>query len=360
MGKAYFHFHKSIINLISVLFLVFSLNSVQPTQVIADFNSLAFNENNAFDHISTQLDFGFRVPGTAAHNNCAEWIAEQMQTYADEVFIHDFYIQKPSQPSYYCQNILGKINTNKTKIIILGAHWDSRNVAEKDTYNQSQPIPGANDGGSGVGVLIELSRVFSLYKDNLDYQIWFLFLDAEDQGYSRGMYGLAYWDWCEGSKAFVEDIEDFYDTNTENFESFILLDMVGGTDLQFIKETNSNLNLYNQIFREGRKLGYGNAFPLNPTKMAVIDDHLAFKDYGVPVMDLIIDFINGNWEYHHTHSDNLDNLDPISLKITGQTLESYLKSLHEQRFPLWGYFIIILGSGIFVAIPFVYLYKKRH
>lgn len=342
-----------------ILLLTFSLNYTQFFTVSATSESLIFNETNAYNHISSQLEFGFRVPGTAAHDNCADWISDQIQTYVDEVFIHDFYIQKPNQPSYYCQNILGKINTNKTKIVILGAHWDSRNVAEKDTYNQSQPILGANDGGSGVGVLIELSRVLSLYKENLDCQIWFLFLDAEDQGFSQGMYGLEYWDWCEGSNKFVEDVDEFYDSNSEKFNSFILLDMVGGTNLQFIKETNSNSILQNQIFREGRKLGYRNVFPFNPTEMSIIDDHIAFRDYGVPVVDLIIDFINGDWEYHHTHSDNLDNIDPMSLKITGTTIESYIKTHYTEGFPFWGYYIIIFSIGTIVTVTIVYAIQKK-
>lgn len=359
MGKTYFQLHKSFLNLILVFLLVFSLNSFHHTQVFADSISLGFNENNAYNHIVSQLDFGFRVPGTTAHNNCAEWITDQIRNNTDEVFIHDFFIQKESQPSYYCQNILGKINTNKTKILILGTHWDSRNVAEKDTYNQSQPIPGANDGGSGVGVLIELSRVFFLYKESLDYQIWFLFLDAEDQGYSRGMYGLEFWDWCEGSKKFVDDIEEFYDSNSEKIDSFILLDMVGGTDLQFTREMNSDLLLNNRIFREGRKLGYSSAFPLNPTEISVIDDHIAFRDYGITVIDLIIDFINGEWTYHHTHSDNLANIDPTSLKMIGQTIESFIKSYYTQDFPLWGYYVIIFSIGTIIIITLIYLSKRK-
>lgn len=342
----------TILILALVLGLDFPLTS-------ANLFTLDFNETNAYNHISTQLDFGFRVPGTASHNNCADWICGQIGIYTDEVMIHDYSIQIGEQPSYFCQDILGKLNTEKNKIVILGAHWDSRNVAEKDTYNQSQPIPGANDGGSGVAVLIELARVLSLYKDNLDCQIWFLFIDAEDQGYSRGMYGLEYWDWSEGSRVFVDDIDEFYDSSAENFDSFILLDMVGGSNLQFIREANSDSNLHNRIFREGQKLGYSSAFPENPTVMSIIDDHIAFKDFGMPVIDLIIDFVNGEWEYHHTHSDNLENIDPESLKITGQTVESYMKNFYTVGFPVWAYFVIILGSIILVIIPIVLLFRKR-
>jgi Zn-dependent M28 family amino/carboxypeptidase len=338
---------------------LFFTNGFVSTVASADSFSLDFNEINAYNHISTQLDFGFRVPGTVAHNNCADWIYSQIQEYTEETVRQEYTIQIGNQPSYFCQNILGKINTDKENIVILGAHWDSRNVAEKDTFNQSQPIPGANDGGSGVGVLIELARVLSLYKDNLDCQIWFLFIDAEDQGYSLGVYGLEYWNWCEGSKVFAADIEEFYDTDSERIDSFILLDMVGGTDLQFIREANSDSTLHKRIFREGRKLGYNNEFPENPTVMSIIDDHIAFIDIGIRSVDLIIDFVNGEWEYHHTHSDNLSNIDPESLKMIGQTIESYLKNYYTSNFPIWAYFIIIFSSAIFVTLPVVFYLRKR-
>jgi len=360
MGKDFLRSRRINRNIALMIVLIISFNSTQTLVfVTSDTITLDFDENNAYNHISTQLDFGFRVPGTTAHNNCADWITEQIQIHAEEVVNHKFSIQIGSNPKYYCQNILGKINPEKKKIVILGAHWDSRNVAEKDSFNQSQPIPGANDGGSGVGVLIELARVLSLYKDNLDCQIWFLFIDAEDQGYSYGMYGLEFWDWSEGSRFFVDDIDDFYDSNSETIDSFILLDMVGGTDLQFIREANSDTRLHNRIFSEGQKLGYSSAFPENPTIMSIIDDHIAFKDAGIPVIDLIIDFVNGEWEYHHTHSDNLDNIDPESLKITGQTIESYIRNYYASSFPIWVYFATILGSGALAITVLFYFFKKR-
>ena len=290
-------------------------------------NSLQFNASNAYAHISSQLDFGFRVPGTANHSACADWIANQIYLSVDELLLHNFTIQKEEQPSYDCQNILGKLNTEKNNIVILASHWDSRNVAEKDTEDQNLPIPGANDGASGVGVLLELSRVLNLYKDFLDCEVWFLFLDAEDQGSSRGIYGLEGWDWAEGAKAFSEDIEDFKNDN-EDVDCFILLDMVGGTYLEFIKESRSDTNLHEAIFEIGKDLGYSSAFPDNPTKMSIVDDHVYFDVIGIPVIDLIIDFINGDWIFHHTHEDNLDNIDIASLNITGRTIEEFFNQYY--------------------------------
>ena len=300
---------------------------LQADSVVVANSSLEFNSTNAYNHISSQLDFGYRVPGTVDHDTCAEWIGNQLSLSVDEVIKHNFTIQKENQPSYDCQNILGKLNTAKKNIVILASHWDSRNVAEKDYINQSLPIPGANDGASGVGVLLELAQVMNIYKESLDCELWFLFLDAEDQGYSREMYGLEGWNWSEGSKAFTQDISDFYNSN-ENIECFILLDMVGGFDLQFVKENRSDKDLHNAIFSLGNELGYEVAFPNNPKEMSITDDHVYFDEIGIPVIDLIIDFVAGNWTYHHTHSDNLANIAEESLEITGKTLEYFIKKYY--------------------------------
>ena len=329
--------------------------------------TLFFNETTAYNFIETQLSFGPRVPGTLSHIECADWIREELFDITDNIMTHNFTIQKYSEPSYQCQNILGKINPAKENIVIFGAHWDSRNVAEKDTENQSSPIPGANDGGSGVAVLLELARVLYGYKDELNCQIWFLFIDAEDQGYSRGMYGLEGWYWAEGSLAFVNEIDSYYNFSLEIFECFILVDMVGGSNLQFIKESRSDEALHDSIFDEGMKLGYYEAFPSRPKVMAITDDHVAFDAFGIPVIDLIIDFVEGDWTYHHTHSDDLSNIDEESLLITGQTLESFMKTYYTlNQNKDWrntdlptSVYLSITVSSLFLVGLLVYLILKR-
>ncbi len=342
---------------------------------LSEFNSvtqngqiLQFNETNAYNHISSQLDIGYRVPGTSDHDFCADWIRDQIHTHVDSIITHNFTIQKEGQAAYECQNILGKMNTDEEKIVILGAHWDSRNVSEKDYIDRHLPIPGANDGASGVAVLIELARILSYYTDNLTCQIWFLFIDAEDQGLTNGMYGIQDWNYVEGSPVFVEEIDDFYDSSSEELECFILLDMVGGTNLTFIKESRSDEALHESIFNEGRNLGYNDSFPISPKIMSITDDHIPFKSLNIPVIDLIIDFIYGDWTHHHTHSDDLSNIDIESLRITGRTIESFIKnyfSLNSSQtwndddfiFPLWGYSLI--GVVIIVAVTVVFLYRKK-
>ncbi len=329
---------------------------------------LLFNETNAYNLISSQLDIGFRVPGTVEHDLCANWIRNQINSHVDSVVSQNFTIQKEGLAAYECQNILGKLNTDEEEIVILGAHWDSRNVSEKDYIDRDLPIPGANDGASGVAVLIELARVLSLFTSNLSCQVWFLFIDAEDQGYTNGMYGIQDWDYVEGSPIFVENIENFYDSSVETLNCFILLDMVGGTNLTFIKESRSDDNLHESIFEEGRSLGYNESFPVDPKIMSINDDHIPFTELDIPVIDLIIDFIYSDWTHHHTHSDDLSNIDPESLKITGQTIESFIKTYYsndsdqtwsesDSGFPLWGYTLI--GLVILVVVTVTFLYRRK-
>jgi len=219
---------------------------------------------------------------------------------------------------------LFKLNEDKPTIVILGAHYDSRARATKDSINSSAPVPGANDGASGSAVLVELARVFHEQKINLSSQIWFVFFDAEDQGYDNGP-GIVGWGWCHGSTQFVHEIETFYNSTKESFDCMILLDMVGGESLQFINEQYSTSSLLNEIFEIGRQLNYQNEFPKNAISNSITDDHVAFSNYGIPSADLIINFWNNpNWPYHHTTEDNLSHISNYSLEVTGRTIEQFV------------------------------------
>lgn len=333
-------------------------------------SELNFNATNAYNFIADQLNFGYRVPGLPAHDKCADWIRDTLENRTDAVVTNNFTVHISGEPSYSCQNIIGKINTDKKNIIILSSHWDSRAVAEEDSYNRTSPIPGANDGASGVAVLLELARVLYNIKDRVNAQIWFLFLDAEDQGLSERLYGLQGWDWCEGSIEFNKVIQNYYDPLTQKINSFILLDMVGGTDLQFIDETHSTPSLQSKFFEEGRSLGYTNQFPTNPESYSIIDDHVYFLKNGIPSLDLIINFIGGPWRYHHTHEDNLSHIDVQSLNVTGRTIESFLNHYYtNSTIPNWGTFginrwisiiywgLIVIGS-ISIGTISIIIWKK--
>jgi hypothetical protein len=290
---------------------------------------LIFQEEKAYEHIKNQVNLGFRIPGTNTREECAEYFISEFIKIDNnfDYYLHNFTIQ-----SIKCQNVLFKLNEKQDNIVILGAHYDTRKIAEKDPDpdQRNNPVPGANDGASGSAVLLELARIFNSLKNNLNCEIWFLFFDAEDQGGGA----ITGWDWCEGSQKFVEDIELFYNPNLESIDCMILLDMVGGENLKFIKESYSNTLLMEELFEIGQDLGYNQAFPENPVKASVTDDHKAFVDIGIPSADLIIKFWNKpeEWPYHHTTEDNLAHISNESLKITGTTIEQFFYNVYHSNY----------------------------
>ncbi len=327
---------RTIIFLIFLLFAQFQFilvplsipKSLSPTINSPLSSSMAddFNATLAYQHIQTQLLYGYRIPGTTSSHDCVDWIHSHMELYGESQII-DYTINSRS-----CKNVLGKIGNDspKDKILVLGAHFDSRAVAEKDPDPdvRGNPIPGANDGASGVAVLLEIARVLSRSNVNLNCEVWFFFFDAEDQGESQGTYGLSGWDWCEGSIWQAQDLKnnpDRYFSASQSIttiDAFVLLDMVGGTGLKFKLVSPYNNQLYEDIFETGRNLGYQEQFPLGQSPVSIVDDHVAFHNLGIPSLDLIIEFWGASepWSYHHTQSDNIDNIDPNSLNVTGRTV----------------------------------------
>ncbi|MFX1257609.1 MAG: M28 family peptidase [Promethearchaeota archaeon] len=338
---------------IALTMIIYNFNKIKNVDV-----NLNFDKNKAYEKVKEQLKIGNRIPGTQERVNCGIYFITEFQK-IDANFkyiLHNF-----TTHSTDCQNVLFKLNEKKDNIVILGAHYDSRAKATKDRSHPNDPVPGANDGASGSAVLIELARVFYERKDNLDCQIWFVFFDAEDQGKDEGGYGMEDWDWCEGSEEFVKDINDFYDSDEEDLDCMILLDMVGGNKLQFIYEQHSTSSLLDELFQIGRQLGYTDTFPLFPDMASITDDHIAFINIGIPSADLIINFWNNpNWPYHHTKDDDLSHISKKSLKITGKTLEQFiynnylddLKNLYQGNKP-WNDNLNLLYAEIMIIFSII-------
>ena len=321
---------------------------------------LRFNGDTAYTYVADQMSINtthYRIPGTQGREDCAQYFIDKFQQIdpAINFVLHNFTIQ-----SVECQNVLFKMNENFTNILILGAHYDSRARATKDSTNPDLPVPGANDGASGSAVLIELAKVLYSRMNNLSVQIWFLFFDAEDQGIDLGV-GISGWDWIEGSKQFVLEIDNFYNSSKEDFDAMILLDMVGGTNLRFINEQHSTSSLLNELFETGRQLGYISAFPSDPIVTSISDDHVPFLNFGIPSADLIIKFWNqpAEWPYHHTTGDDISHISNNSLEITGKTVEQFIYNnyyditdQYQGNFP-WSDDFNLLDSELFMLILIV-------
>ena len=313
-----------------------------------------FNSNYAFDNIQSQLDFGYRIPGTSENLDCANWINTEMQEYGESVMYNYSIDEIP------CHNIITRVNLNMYQIVIFAAHYDSRAVAEKDSNSSlhNSPILGANDGGSGVSVLMEMARVISSSKINWTISFWFIFFDAEDQGMNNGLSGIPGWNWCEGSEWMIDEFKDrpsFYfreGQSLDSIHSFILFDMVGGDNLKFIHEDHDNDELRETVFHLGNELEYESTFPLDAETYRILDDHVPFANEGIPTLDLVIKFWDTDcgWPYHHTTEDNLENISPESLEITGRTVLQYV---YETFNPELGFIELFSSRETFFSNPFV-------
>lgn len=286
-------------NSILYLTLIFSLLALVIIWYVASFlnrgaDSATFNSQRAYADVITQVEMGSRSSGTTGHVQIRAWMRAELESAGWEVEIQE--TQRMGQAIY---NIIAKRGDEDPQII-LGAHYDTRLFADNDPNpeNHSLPVPGANDGASGVAVLLELAR--TLPEDTVP--VWLVFFDAEDNGRIQG------WDWILGSRAFVDEIE-------VNPQAVVIVDMIGDADLNIHLEKNSNAEINAEIWSTAERLGYGDVF-INTEKFSMLDDHTPFLEKGIPAVDLI-DF---DYPYWHTIEDTPDKVSAESLLAVGNTL----------------------------------------
>ena len=256
-----------------------------------------FDGQRAFQDVVAQVAFGPRIPDSQAHADTIKYIQDELGKAGWQSKI-----QMTDWKGFSVQNIIAS-RSDQAPQIILGAHYDSRLLADQDPGpGRVAPVPGANDGASGVAVLLELAR--SLPTGTIP--TWLVFFDAEDNG------GLAGREWIMGSNAFVSEL-------TYRPRAAIILDMVGDADLNLYIEQNSNATLVAEIWGQAAKLGYGKQF-IQTVKYSMVDDHTPFLTAGIPAVD-VIDF---DYPYWHTAADTPDKVSPQSLQIVGETIQTWL------------------------------------
>lgn len=261
--------------------------------------SHVFDGDRAYRDVEYQVSLGARTPGSQAHRQVRDWILNELKQAGWETEIQD--MEFMSQPIH---NIIATRGSG-TPWVILGAHYDSRFFADQDPNmeNRTLPVPGANDGASGVAVLLELARTLP---QKTPLKISLVFFDAEDNGKVPG------WEWIMGSTAFVNSLQ-------EKPDMAVILDMIGDADLNIHYERNSDPNIAQQIWQTARELGYGDKF-IPSAKYSILDDHTPFLQAGIPAVD-IIDF---DYPYWHTIEDTPDKVSAESLKAVGDTIRAWL------------------------------------
>ena len=259
-----------------------------------------FDGQLAFALAEQQMSFGARVPGSEAHAKVGAWITAELEANGWRTGIESTKYQ-----GVLLRNIVGKMGDSSAGPILLGAHYDTRPKADLDLTTPDAPVPGANDGASGVAVLLELSRV--LPSQLSGREVWLVLFDGEDSG------GLDGWEWSAGAAAFAAGL-------TETPQAVVVVDMVGDLDLRLPREGSSDPLLAAEIWSLARKQG-ATAF-VDELGSSIIDDHRPFLLLGIPAV-AIIDI---DYDYWHTTADTLDKISPASLEQVGRVLQAWILS----------------------------------
>ena len=289
--------------------------------VTAEAGRSPFDSSKAMELTRQQCEFGPRVPGTPAHAKCADWLMSTLQASCDTVIMQTGTVQTATEGPLGIKNIIGIINPEASQRLLLLAHWDCRPWADNDpdAANHRKPVMGANDGASGVAVLLQLANQLKADKTTLGIDI--VLVDAEDMGVDDNeeswALGTQYW----ASHPHVQGYKPVFG---------ILLDMVGASDATFTREYYST-----QYARGFVDLVWNNAAGshfINAQGGAVTDDHIFVNRAGIPCVDIIdmrSDSPTGFCPEWHTVHDTMDAIDPATLGEVGQTLLNVIAALEQ-------------------------------
>lgn len=282
-----------------------------------------FDAKQAFTFVERQVAFGPRVPGSKAQDSCANWLKETLKTFGAEVQVQEATVALFDGVKVPMKNIIGSYNPTAKKRLLLCAHWDSRRVADQDSKNADKPILGADDGASGVGVLLEVAR--QLQAQPTDMGVDIVFFDVEDQGES-GSATRPYRreTWCIGAQHWAKN------PHVANYKAKfgILLDMVGSQNARFPKEGASRRyagTYVNQVWKKASELGYSDYF-VNEEAHEITDDHVFVNEIlNIPTLDIINlpqagNTTTGFGHYWHTHEDDMDVISVNTLNAVGTTI----------------------------------------
>jgi len=284
-----------------------------------------FQRDSAFAFVAQQVAFGPRVPNSEAHRLTGDWLVQELNRHGAKVTVQAGRVQAYDGTWLDIRNIIGAYNPEATERVLLYAHWDTRPFADKDSVRTREPIDGANDGGSGVGVLLEIARLLKNQPPRVGVDI--IFFDAEDYGRPEwdrlSADAQSYREWCLGSQFWAQQPHHF----GYRAKYGILLDMVGGKNAVFNREGTSMEyapHVVQKVWTSAQNLGYGGLF-LDEVTPPTVDDNLFISELaGIPSANIVHYELQvrtmGYGAFHHTHQDNLANIDPATLEAVGRVV----------------------------------------
>ena len=276
-----------------------------------------FSANNAFEHLKAQCEFGPRNPGSEGHRNVLDYYMKTLSPLADTVMTQSFVEEMPrTGEKVKMNNVIARFNVQAAKQIMISAHWDTRPWGDRGTgmMGRNQPILGANDGASGVAVLLELANILNKNKPPIGVNL--VLFDAEDYGTSGDN-----WSYCKGSQYFAKNIPIPYPDYAIN------LDMIADREPEFYIERFSyeqNPTLVMELWQKAESLGL-KSFKKRAKDM-IFDDHVPLYEIaGIPAIDIIdFDYPNEKINYHHTQNDIVQNCSPKGLGEVGTLMVHHI------------------------------------
>ncbi len=279
-----------------------------------------FNSDSSYNFVKKQVDFGPRVPNTSAHKKCGNYLAESLKKYSDNIIIQETTVKSYDGKNLQIKNIIGEFNVEETNRFLLAAHWDSRPFADAEENQdlRKKAILGANDGASGIGVLLEIARLLKKTPP-INFGVDIIFFDAEDYGEANSTNLRT---WCLGSQYWAKNQhrEDYY------AKYGIVLDMVGGKNAVFTREAISMKYapyFMDKVWNNAVKISYSDYFSFERTQFIGTDDHEIINIFAnIPCIDIVqYEEKNKSFaDYWHTHNDNMKSIDKNTLKAVGQTV----------------------------------------
>ena len=295
----------------------------------------AFSADSAYAYIAQQVAFGARVPGTPAHQQCGDWLATQLTNFGAQVQNQYGTMTNYAGENQPIRNIVAYFEGATSNAVLLCAHWDCRPWSDEDPIyeNRLTPVPGANDGASGVGVILEIVRQLAIIKAQGEFvpSIQVVFFDCEDMGTPNHYTGLQReHPWCLGSQLWAKEYKQSTSNSqrpTVNCQYGILLDMVGDPSATFPREYISETyaaSYVEQVWRTALRLGYGRYFVQQSSYYPITDDHQYVNMIAnIPCVD-IIDYkpnsASGFQDWWHTQQDDMRNINKNTLQAVGETV----------------------------------------
>lgn len=297
-----------------------STNSEKIGEISQKDNKVSFDSNEAYKEIEAQLSFGYRIPGTKAHLETRDYLKSALEERGLSVVLQEFDGRDYFSKKVKGYNIIGKLNTNIKKRVLLLAHWDSRQVSDQDPNPKmrNKPIMAADDGAASVAVILEILRQIKLQNIE-DIGIDVAFVDIEDTGKDGD-------GWCQGSEFYAKSIA----LDKDKAEYAILLDMVSAKGALFTLEQYSKLYAefhQNELWSLAARLGYSSYFKKEEGG-AITDDHVSIIKYArIPAVDIINydpNSSSGFPSHWHTQNDNIQIIDKETMTAVGETVLNYI------------------------------------